>query len=178
MDATERDEVRKMIAGVLGGWHSDTVLRETNTEKALNKIENHLGTVNGTILKHNKELEDGRLAIKTHVIECPVAKEVKNIDKKVNAIVTINKTRALDAIKVRGNTTLYLMAIGIIVSILLGCVGILKTNKVQTTTSNTDDKVNNINTPVKDVRSGKIYLYPAGLLIDSLRKMDSLKYEL
>ena len=63
-------------------------------------------------------------------------------------------------------------------SILLGCVGILKTNKVQTTTSNTDDKVNNINTPVKDVRSGKIYLYPAGLLIDSLRKMDSLKYEL
>ena len=178
MDAKERTEVRDMIAGVLGGWHSDTVLRETNTEKALNNIDNHLGLLNHQILKHATELENLRLADATHITTCPVAQEVKIIDKKVNGIITANETKVGSAEKTRGNTMLILMAIGITVSIILGCVGIFKTDKVQATTTNTDGKVNNINTPIRDPRSGKIYLYPAGLLIDSLNKVDSIKYEL
>lgn len=37
-------------------------------------------------------------------------------------------------------------------------------------------QVNYINTPVKDTRSGKIFMYPSGLVIDSLTKKDSTRY--
>ena len=176
MDATERKEVREIISGVLSGWHSDTVLRETNTEKALTNIDNHLGKLNHSIIKHAKELEDLRLADVNHIIKCPVAPQVKEIDKKVSNIITANKTIARIAIKTKGNITLLLMAFGILVSIIVGFVGIFKTDKVQTITTNSDGKIDNINTAVKDPRTGKVYMWPSGLLIDSLSKADSIKY--
>ena len=176
MDATERKEVREIISGVLSGWHSDTVLRETNTEKALTNIDNHLGQLNHSIIKHAKELEDLRLADVNHIIKCPVAPQVKEIDKKVSNIITANKTIARIAIKTKGNITLLLMAFGILVSIIVGFVGIFKTDKVQTITTNSDGKIDNINTAVKDPRTGKVYMWPSGLLIDSLSKADSIKY--
>ena len=176
MDATERTEVRDMIHGVLVGYHAKVDAQNTITNNGLKGINHHLSNLNHSILKHATELEDVRLAAKIHVIECPVAAEVINIDKTVNDIVTANKTRDGDALKTRGNTMLILMGIGIFVSIILGCVGIFKTDKVQTTTTNTDGKVDNINTPVKDPRTGKIYMWPAGLLIDSLNRVDSIKY--
>ena len=135
-----------------------------------------LDTLNGSVKKNQNDIEALRLADALHITTCPVASEVKVIDKKVNDIITTNETKVNSGAKTRGNTMLILMGIGITVSIILGCVGIIKTNKVQTTATHTDGKVDNINTPVKDPRSGKIYMYPVGLLIDSLRKEDSLKY--
>lgn len=56
MTLTDRNEVREMIVATLGGWHSETVIREVTTNKALDKIEKHLEQLNGKVAAHEKTL--------------------------------------------------------------------------------------------------------------------------
>ena len=71
MTQKDRTEVRDMIEGTLKGWHSDTVLREVTTNKALDNIEKHLSQLNGNVARHTKQIEDLRLADQAHIITCP-----------------------------------------------------------------------------------------------------------
>ena len=56
MTLTDRNEVREMIVATLGGWHSETVIREVTTNKALDKIEKHLEQLNSKVATHEKIL--------------------------------------------------------------------------------------------------------------------------
>lgn len=79
MNKQDRTEVREMIENTLGGWHSDTVLREVTTNKALDNIDKHLGALNGKVLQHSKELEQLRLDGVNHIVNCPVNPKVNQL---------------------------------------------------------------------------------------------------
>ncbi len=72
------------------------------------------------------------------------------------------------------------IAIGVIAfTVLMFIYGFYKISNKQDVLQKTQDglktQVDMINTPMTDERTGKVYLYPSGLLVDSLRKGDSLK---
>lgn len=52
MTASDRTEVREMIQSTLEGWNKATVARESMTLVALEKIEIHLGKINGKVATH------------------------------------------------------------------------------------------------------------------------------
>ena len=83
MNSIDRSEIREMITGVLSGWHSDTVLREVTTNKALDNIEKHLGALNGKVLQHSKELEQLRVDGVNHIVNCPVNPKVNQLAEEL-----------------------------------------------------------------------------------------------
>ena len=54
MNTTDRTEVREMIHSTLEGWEKATVARENMTLVALEKIESHLGKINGKVDAHER----------------------------------------------------------------------------------------------------------------------------
>ena len=119
MTPQDRTEVREMLVSILQGWHSDTVIRETNTEKALNKIETHLEKLNGKVYEHEKLIGQLKIEGVQHLVNCPVAPKVEEITKDINEIKSNLKNEANNGLKFRSNSTLLLMAIGIMVSIIM-----------------------------------------------------------
>jgi hypothetical protein len=54
MTTKDRTEVREMIHNTLEGWEKATIARENMTLTALEKIELHLGKINGKVSEHEK----------------------------------------------------------------------------------------------------------------------------
>ena len=98
----------------------------------------------------------------THIINCPVAPKVEQIDKDLSEYRMIKKYPKV---------FIGIIAFSVIVFIYGFRRIIQKQDVFQVTQDGLKTQVDMINIPVKD-RSGKTYLYPSGMLIDSIIKND------
>lgn len=94
-----------------------------------------------------------------HIINCPVAAKVERIDEDLTEYRMLKKYPKL--------------GISIVACLVLGLFVTLykvlnKQDVMQVGQDNLKKQVDMINTPVTDKRTGKVYLYPSGVKIDSV----------
>ena len=88
MTQKDRTEVREMIETTLGGWHSETVLREVTTNKALDNIDKHLGKLNGTVGKHQTAIDQNLPHTVANCVQTKVIREIRDNMISRKAVVT------------------------------------------------------------------------------------------
>jgi len=98
----------------------------------------------------------------THIINCPIAPKVEQLNEDLAEYRMIKKYPKI---------FIGIIAFSVIMFIYGFAKIIQKQNVFQVTQDELKTQVDMINIPVKN-RSGKTYLYPSGLLIDSVIKND------
>ena len=88
MTQQDRTEVREMIETTLGGWHSETVIREVTTNKALDKIEKHLGGINSKVQKHQTVLDQNLPHTVANCVQADTIQEIRDNMISRKAIIT------------------------------------------------------------------------------------------
>ena len=76
MTQKERNEVREMITITLSGWQEATVQRENLIHQSLNKIDEHLEKLNGSVSEHEKIINQN---IPHTIAQCPQAKIIDEL---------------------------------------------------------------------------------------------------
>lgn len=123
-----------------------------NVHDKLDAIEKQTTRTNGRVT----ELETKE---NTHVVNCPVTKKVERIDEELTEYRMLRKYPKL------GVTIIAIFVLGFIFALY---EIINKQGTLQESQDNLKSQVDLINTPVTDKRTGKTYLYPSGMMIDSV----------
>jgi len=98
--------------------------------------------------------------------EMEIQKRVKNEVDGIQNIKFSKKTAV---------TGLLLYALMLAATIFFSVTSARHSTQTKTIVTDTKSEIDMLNTPVTDPRSGRTYLMPAGLLIDSLRAVDNEK---
>ena len=88
MTQNDRTEVREMIETTLGGWHSETVIREVTTNKSLDKIEKHLEGINSKVQKHQTVIDQNLPHTVTNCVQADTIQEIRDNMISRKAIIT------------------------------------------------------------------------------------------
>jgi hypothetical protein len=129
-------------------------------EKKTDRIEIQTTRTNGRVTKLETEVHS---ELPHTIDDCPQKKIIEEIHDIVITNEAIKTQKDKDNVLRHSDKVRWLMVIGILMSVAISIW-----NKVGQ--ADLKKEVNFINTPVTDPRSGKTYLWPAGILIDSLNK--------
>lgn len=123
-----------------------------NVHDKLDSIERQTFKTNGRVT----ELEAKE---STHVINCPIATDVKKINEDLEEYRMIKRYPKI---------VIMIISIFVLTTIYGFYKMIDNQDKFKTSQDNLKTQVDMINTPVEDKRTGKIFLYPSGMMIDSV----------
>jgi len=148
----DNEDYRKYLDTRFEGLAKIMSAQFINVHDKLDAIEKQTTRTNGRVT----ELETKE---STHVVNCPVAAKVERIDGELIEYRMFKKYPKL--------------GIGIVAVLVLGLFFtfykvISKQDTLQVSQDNLKNQVDLINTPVTDKRTGKTYLYPSGMIIDSV----------
>ncbi len=135
------DNNQQMIATLLNTWHSDTVIRETNIEKALDKIDKHLEKLNGKVVEHERLINQLKIDGVEHIIKCPVVPKVIANTKDIDELKGAKEFKDLSVLNFRGNTTLVIIAINLMFLIFIGVWNIRKANIAKDVAIQTEEMI-------------------------------------
>lgn len=146
------------------------------------KNEEKLGELKNQIIKLEKELPHTVASCPQNETLQEIVDFVKDTKSKKEAIDNIKQAVSKSKEERRAEFLKVVTTIGVCIAataLVINTVFSLSNKKQERTTmKELKEQVDNINTPMKDIRTGKVYLFPSGVKVDSLTKADSVKYDI
>jgi len=134
------------------------------------ETRDQLTKLNGTVREHQTVLDKN---LPHTIMHCAQA---ANIEKIKDALIVEDTTKAINDRSRRNKydrRVLWIMFAGVIISLGLGILSFAHTRslpEIREMVNDTKGEVDLINSPVTNTRTGKTYLMPAGMLIDSMKR--------
>jgi len=165
-------------------------------QENLKGIHEHLKIANGRTAKNETKLEQLKGQITDLEKELPHTADkcpqnstlqelvdfVKDTKSKKEAVDSIKQAvqkskeeQRADFLKVINTIGVCIAAVALVINTVFSLANKKEEKEFRT---NMKAQVDNINTPMINERTGKVFLYPSGLVVDSLTKADSVKYNI
>lgn len=189
-DCTQREVIKRLSELIVGNGHPEDGLAFKVQESLKDREQLHksLQSINFSLEQSNKNyislLEDfsdvkGSLAtFKAEILgekvgENRIKKEAKEQEDSKLKLIADARAEKMKKLQSWG---LLIAALSFAVMATFTVLNHFVSRDSRDIVRDTKTEVDYINTPVTNPRSGKTYLMPAGILIDSLSKEDSIKY--
>ena len=148
----DNEDYRKYLDSRFEGLAKVMSAQFINIHDKLDGIEKQTTKTNNRVGK----LEDKEV---NHIINCPVAPKVDQIDKDLAEYRMIRKYPKIGVTLIAFTVILFIYSLNKIIH---------KQDVLQGNQNDLKSQVDKINTPMTDSRTGKTFLYPSGMSIDSV----------
>lgn len=151
-------DYRLYLESEFKGLHKLMNAQFSTVHDKLESLEKEVGEVREQTTRTNGRVNDIESREVTRVVNCPVAAKVEKIDEDLTEYRILKKYPKLG---------ITIIAVFVLSSIFFLREIINKQDVLQVSQDRLKTQVDMINTPVTDKRTGKTYLYPSGMIIDS-----------